>query len=235
MNRFVVLLVVLVAIVLGAMPVAAEVITPPAINMPYGGKIVTEINLSDNDVLGIVKQSIPAVGDVLKDMAPAIAGQVGMEPTSNWAEMINLDEFSQAVAGVKDVRLLIARYPQTMTPQRFLSEFTAGVAKTGRFNKTVSDFGFFPGSVALFSAPENGGIIGFAFNPNEHVAYAVRVVGGLDMPELIRWSGQIAKYFMHNRTKVVPDTVDQPYDDQPPATEEKSLENEHSTDTSPEP
>lgn len=200
MKRLVGLMV--AAILLVAMPAVAEVVAPPVINMPTGGKVVTEINLSDNDVLGIIKQSIPAVADVLKELAPAFAQRAGAPDNLDFAKMINLDEFSQAISGVKDVRVLIARYPKTMTPQRFLAEFTAGVAKTGRFNKTVSDSGFFPGSVGMFSAPDNGGIIGFAYNPQEHTAYMIRVVGGLDMPKLIRWSGQIAKMFVGARTGI---------------------------------
>lgn len=212
MKKFVISLIVLVAVFVTLAPSYAEVVKPPAINMPAGGKIVTEVNLSDSDVLGIVKQSIPAVADVLKEMGPALAERAGAPSSLDVAQLVNLEEFLEAVSGVKNVRLLIARYPKSMTAERFLSEFNMGVAKTGEFSKTVSDFGFFPGSVALFSAPDNGGIVGFAYNPEEHTAYAVRVVGGLDMPKLIRWAGQIAKFFVVQRKAVVPEqpSVDEP-------------------------
>lgn len=204
----------MIAVALSA-NVAAEVVVPPAINMPAGGKIVTEINLSDNDVLGIVKQSIPALADVLKELAPTIAQRAGAQNNPGWAKLISLEEFSQAISGVRDVRVLIARYPKMMTPERFLSEFSAGVAKTGQFNKIVSDFGFFPGSMAMFAAPENAGIIAFAYNPEEHTAYAVRVVGGLDVPKLIHWSGQIAKMFVAVRSEVQVEPPAQPIGNTP--------------------
>ncbi len=199
MSKFCLLLAALAAI---ALPAAAEVVTPAAIYMPAGGKVVTEVNLGDADVLGMVKQSIPAVGDVLRELAPSIGKEMRIDSHVDVASLINLDEFAQAIAGVKDVRLLLVRYPKTMTPQRFVAEFTRGVAKTGAFNKTITDFGFFPGSVRLFSAPDNGGIIAFAYNPDEHLAYALRVVGGEDVPKLIRWGGRIVKVFVENQKDV---------------------------------
>lgn len=199
MKRFTVA-VVLIALVLGALPAVAAIVEPPAINMPAGGKVVTEINLGDNDVLGIVKQSIPALADVIKEVAPSVTGAAGASANADIANSISFDELSQAIAGVKDIRVLVACYPNTMTAERFLSEFTAGVGKLGRFSKTATDLKFFPGSVGLFSAPDNGGIVGFAYDPKGHTAYALRVVGGLDMPKLIHWSGQISsqigKFFM---------------------------------------
>lgn len=220
MRRFVVFGMVWVGFALFGMPAAAEVAAPPAINLPAGGKIVTEINLSDSDVLGIIKQSIPAVEDVAKQIAPMFARTAGASSGPDLAKAIDLKDFSEAISGVQNVRMLIARYPKYMTAERFLAEFTMGVAKSGQFSKTISDFGFFPGSVALFSAPDNGGIIAFAYNADEGTAYAARVVGGVDIPKLIRWSGEIAKAFIPARVQVQPNAMEQPAaDDAGPALE----------------
>lgn len=218
MKRYAVSFGVLAALALVAIPAASAVVAPPAINMPAGAKIVTEINLSDEDVLGIVKQSIPAVADVLKELAPEIAHRAGAQSSPDWAKLISLDELSQAISGVKAVRLLVARYPKTMTRERFLSEFGMGVAKTGRFNKILSDFGFFPGSMGMFAAPENAGLIGFAYDSRRCTAYAVRVVGGLDVPKLIHWSGEIAKMFVTVGTEVE-QSPSKPVPEGPAATE----------------
>ncbi len=201
MKRFLIPVIVL-AVFAGALPVAADVVSPPAIHLPAGGRIVTEVNLSDKDVLGIAKASIPALGGVLKELAPAIIQKAELPQDVDLVDLINLEEFSQAISEVKDVRLLVARYPKTMTPERFASEFAMGVAKTGTFNKTLSDTGFFPGSIGVFSAPDNSGIIMFAYHPDERTAYAARVVGGVDVPKLIRWGGRIAKWFVGQMIEV---------------------------------
>lgn len=210
MRRAGILTISAVVAALAGLPVAAAVVAPPAINMPAGGRIVTAVNLSDNDVLGIVKQSIPVVADVLKELAPAIAQHTGVSSGSGWAKLISLDEFSQAISGVKDVRMLIARYPESMTPERFLEEFSRGVRKSGPFSLVLGDMGFSPGSVGLYAAPQNAGMIGFAYDPECHTAYAVRVVGSVDVPKLIHWSGQVAKIFMEATSEVRPNGLTQP-------------------------
>ena len=172
---------------------AATVICPPAIYLPAGGKVVTEINLSDSDVLGIVKQSIPALADVVKDMLPLAMGGGDAKSAVVWASVIDVKGLSEAIDGVKNIRMVVAKYPSPIPPERFLDEFNMGVAKAGKFNKIITDFGFMPGAGGFYALPDNAGCMGFAYDPHERTAYAVRVVGGVDIPKLIKWAGEIAK------------------------------------------
>lgn len=206
MKRTLVVLAALATMSIFAAPLAAQtdeagkLIAPPAIYLPAGGKVVTEINLSDDDVLGIIKQAIPAIGDVVKDLVPA-AGEGAQNSLSAVgfvamaASTIDTTGLSEAIAGVKNVRVLIAKYPGAVSPEKFLREFDKGAAKAGPFNKILSDFGFSPGAVAIYALPNNGGCMGFAYNPSAHAVYALRVVGGVDVPKLIKWAGGIAKVF----------------------------------------
>lgn len=166
-----------------------EMTPPPAIYLPYGGKIVTEINLSDDDVLGIIKQSIPALADVARELLPLKFG----EKAEAVAGAIDVTDLMQAIGGVTNVRIVIAKYPSKISPERFLKEFDAGVTKAGRFNKVLTDFGFCGGAAGLYALPGNAGCMGFTYDPAERTVYAARVVGGLDVPRLIRWIGNIAK------------------------------------------
>lgn len=172
--------------------VASTVTPPPAIYLPAGGNVVTEINVSDSDVLGIIKQAIPAVGDVVKDIAPQVGGPDG-KMAAAVASAADPAGLSQAIEGIKNVRFVIARYPASVSPQKFVAEFDKGAAKAGPFSKILSDFGFFPGAVAIYALPNNAGCMGFVYIPSERTVYAARVVGGLDVPKLIKWAGGIAK------------------------------------------
>lgn len=167
----------------------SEVAPPPAIYLPYGGKIVTEINVSDEDVLGIVKQSIPALADVAKQLLPLRFG----ENAQAVSEAIDVHDLMQAIEGITNVRIIIAKYPSKISPERFVNEFNVGVAKAGSFNKVLTDFGLSGGAAGLYVLPENAGCIAFAYDPSERTVYAARVVGGLDVPKLIKWVGNVAK------------------------------------------
>lgn len=175
-------------------------ISPPAIYMPAGGKVVTEINVSDDDVLGVIKKAIPALADVAKDIAPQ-AGKGDGNPITSIAGNVDLTGLSDAISGIKSVRVLIARYPVAVSAEKFLDEFNKGAAKAGHFSKILSDFGTFPGAVGLYALPNNEGCMGFAYDPRKHTAYAARVVGGIDVPKLIKWGGGIAKMFVGTKNQ----------------------------------
>lgn len=181
---------------MGAAPV---LINPPAIYMPAGGKVVTEINISDDDVLGIIKQALPAVADVVKDIAPTQGGKG--QVISMVAGTIDPTGLSDAISGIKNIRLLVVKYPSAVSAEKFLDEFSKGAAKAGQFSKILSDFGTFPGAVGVYALPNNAGCMGFAYIPKQQTAYVARVVGGVDVPKLIKWAGGIAKMAIGTRTQ----------------------------------
>ena len=208
--RYIAAVVMLLALVVGmAVPVIAEVnaapvlVSPPAIYMPAGGKVVTEINLSDDDVLGIIKQAIPVVADVVKDIAPPQAGGPNAKAFVAVAGTVDFTGLSDAISGIKNIRVLIVRYPAKVSAEKFLDEFSKGAAKAGQFNKILSDFGTFPGAVGVYALPGNAGCMGFAYDPRQHVAYAARVVGGVDVSKLIKWAGGIVKMVVGAKTQSV--------------------------------
>ncbi len=142
-------------------PCAAQddVASPPAIYLPAGGKVVTEINLSDEDVLGIIKESIPALADVAKELLPLKMG-ASPEAAEAIVNAIDVTGLMDAISGINNVRILIAKYPPRISPERFLKEFNMGVAKAGRFNRIMTDFGFSGGAAGLYALPDNAGCIG---------------------------------------------------------------------------
>lgn len=205
-----IILIALVFVVCGASFGVANakggLIPPPAINIPYGAKIVTEVNLSDGDVLGILKQLVPVMGDAVDSLASAgvHAGPVDPRGKVPLEALKSLDfkGLAEAVAGIKNVRFLIAKYDGCTNNTRFLAQLDAGAAKAGKFSKIASDIAFGPGAFALYAEPNNAGYMGFAYDANGGVLYAFRVVGFVDVPKLAQWFSNAAKTFMSSPAKM---------------------------------
>jgi hypothetical protein len=176
------------------------IIPPPAIHIPYGGKIVTDVNLSDNDVLGVMKQALPSIGEIAgfalaQGQVGAMAGRGLDIPMPDPAALGSLDmtELVEAIDGIRNVRLVIARYGGKVDQEKLLAQFNAGVAKTGRFSRVLSDMQFAPGRIAVYAQENNGGYVLGMFDPKENALYAARIVGGVDVPKLFGWVMNMVK------------------------------------------
>ena len=177
---------------------ARGLIPPPTINIPYGGKVVTDINLSDGDVLGIIKQALPSMGDVFSSLAPMAQQATGDPKAAAITGMLaNVDfkELAEAISGITNFRLVIAKFPDKgrLSTETVLEQFDQGVGKIGKFSRVASDVGMSPGAFGLYAAPNNAGYIGFAFDPGSRTLYAARVVGFVDVAKITKWVADVAK------------------------------------------
>ncbi|MEN6357559.1 MAG: hypothetical protein ABFD83_10815 [Armatimonadota bacterium] len=174
----------------GAAPSAnGGLIPPPAINIPYGGAIIAEINLSDNDILGIIKQAIPAIAATSDDMLVQ-AKQSNSEPAAPIALIsgLQLQKFGEVINGVKGVRLIVAQYGKNIKSSDVINDFEKGLVKTGTFSKVASGLGLVPGVVGFYAEADNAGYVAFMYDSHERNLYAARVVGSLDIPKLTEWT-----------------------------------------------
>jgi len=162
-------------------------IPPPAISLPYGGKIVTEINLSDNDVLGIIKQIIPAIGELIGSIAPMAAKGPVDAKAMEAIKGIDFRGLSEAISGITNVRVLVAKYGVSLEKPALLKQLDAGVVKLGTFSKVVSDVAMIPGVLALYAQADNGGYVGYAYQSSARTLYAARIVGFADTAKLTKW------------------------------------------------
>lgn len=175
---------------------ADGLIPPPPIFLPDGSRIVTELNLSDSDVLGIIKQLIPAVGDMVKEIVQArsAVAQPGVPDTAAKAavaESLDFEALSAAIAGIRNVRFLAAHYDREVDPATLMAQLESGVAKAGKFSKLASDFAFAPGGMALYAQPDNAGYMGFRYDEQAKMLYAVRIVGSVDIAGLAQWGAKM--------------------------------------------
>jgi hypothetical protein len=188
-------------------------IPPPAINIPHGGVIVTEVNLSDNDVLGIIKQVLPALANTMQNIpAQALPGH-SMQAL---AGSLDLETIVQVIDGIKGVRFIVAKYEREISPADMIKQFSEGVAKTGTFSKVASDFAFVPGVFGLYAQENNAGYTGFMYDHQGKVLYAARIVGSVDIPKLVEWASKMGKLRGQVAAPECPQTPVEPE----PATEE---------------
>jgi len=186
-----------------------KLIPPPAIYMPYGGKIVSEVNLSDSNVLGIIKQILPALTDLVRVAADAFGtAPVSGKTAVNLEALPDLDfkPLSEVIEGVKNVRFIVVKYPRNADAQKLLAEMDAGVAKVGTFSKVASDFAFVPGVFAMYAQSNKEGYIAFAYDSKKGVLYAGRIVGLVDVAKLTQWISDAMKTI----TPLKPTKTEQP-------------------------
>ncbi len=195
-------------LVVGISVSAADINPPPAIYMPWGGKLVMELNVSDDDVLGIVKQAIPALADVIQDInqsadprkADFLSGIIAA------AGEADLQSLSSAIEGITNVRVVEMKYSRKISAESFIDEFTKGVAKSGPYKRVLMDIAHTRGATASYMLPDNAGFIGFAYIPQDRTAYAVRVVGGINVEDILKFAGSITKAVIsHSQTPGEPE------------------------------
>lgn len=194
-------------LVVGMSARAADINPPPAIYMPWGGKLVAEVNVSDDDVLGIVKQAIPALADVIKDLNESVnpqqAGFVGGVLAA--AGEADLQSLSDAIADVTNVRVVVMKYSRKIPMESFIDEFSAGTVKAGPFRRVLMDMAHSPEGTAAYMLPDNAGFMGFVYLPEERTAYALRVIGGINVEDMIKFAGSVAKTVIsHTQMPVEP-------------------------------
>lgn len=177
MNRLILL--VIAALTLGlqmgavAAP-AAAVSQPPALFMPQGGRVVTEINVSDADVLSVVKLML------CSNLAPVNGAGV------------RTDLVSEAIAGVKNVRITMVQMPKAADPAKVMKDAEAWVGKAGKFTKILADPKSPVGQAVVFAQEGNMGYVAFAYDSEKCVLYAGRIVGSVDIAKLMEFASGLA-------------------------------------------
>ena len=170
-----------------------RIIPPPPINIPYGAKISCDINISNSDILGIIKQAMLAVAATSDEML-AQAKQNGGEPAEpvTMINKLHLQDLDKLIDGVKGVRVVVARYNKKIDPSVVTKDFEKGLVKTGTFSKASGGLNILPGVVELYSEAENAGYVAFTYDPQQHILCVMRIVGSLDISKLSEWAVRTA-------------------------------------------
>ena len=202
-KRFLVAFVCIFLLV-GPMAIAAgKIITPPQIMMPYGADVVTEISISDNDLLKVVKGTIPIIGEVIKGgikqgLGSAIQQKAapGTPDMSAAFESIDVTPLSEAIEKVDAVRILIAKYPNKVVKKDLLNALDAGTKKMGSFKRIISDIQFSKGVLVVYAENNDKGYLAYMYEPNSKMLYAGRLAGFLDVQKIMAWGMELTTKFM---------------------------------------
>ncbi len=172
MQRLILLLMIALGVSGGVFAAAGEkgITEPPALHIPYGGRVVTDVNISDGDVLGVVKQALPAIADQVKtDLKPLL----------------------ESISSMNNVRVLVVKYCKNTKAAQIIKQANAGVAKIGRFNRLVMHSEVDAVSIAWYCQEDNCGFVGFVYDSREQTLIAARIVGPIDMAKLIGWASSV--------------------------------------------
>jgi hypothetical protein len=194
---------------LAPLPAAAagEVVAPPALYMPFDARTQTEFNFSSSDVLGLVRELLPAFGDLIKlgatmDQTQA-KGHGSFSPSPEAFAQLDLKPLADVLEGITNVRCIIAKYRPSAKTKNVMSFFDAGAAKAGGFSKIMSDFSSPPNMVAVYSQAEGAGLLVYGYSAQDDLLYAARLSGRLDAPKLVKWLGDTIKLFAAAPTKKI--------------------------------
>lgn len=196
--------------------------SPPPIHLPYGAKVVTELNFSRSDVLGLIQEMLPAVTDIIKTLASSdmdIFAPRGMRIPPEVVSQLDFTPLSEAIKNVTNLRILVANYRHPQSSSDIVASFDAGAAKAGAVSKVMSEASeaikpgataIYPGSdggfieaemralipaqaYGLYALPDGGGYIGYAYDAARGRLMAGRIDGKVDVAALVKWAGDMAK------------------------------------------
>lgn len=198
-SRLLIGLVVVLTAMCSGVSFAGSIATPPQIMMPYGSDVVTEVYISDDDLLKVIKGFVPMIGDLakggLRQNVEAVVGQQAGTQGPNVSavlDTLDLKPLSEAIEGVKSIRILVANYPGKVQKKELLSALDSGAKKIGTFKRIISDVQFTNGVVAVYAQEQNKGYLAYMYEPKSKTLYAGRLVGFLDIQKIISWGMELA-------------------------------------------
>ena len=191
--------------------VKGSLLPAPAIYLPYGSDIKTEINFSDQDVLGFIKTLIPMISEYAPKLVEANKTRIGNEAPQISAFLKEMDTkpLQEAISEVKNIRVVIADYKGNTKSKDLLAQFEKGVIKTGTFSKFMTDSGSLGGTYGIYKEANNSGYLAYMYDPNKKEIYAARLIGFLDYEKITRWGMEMALKFslMQNQQSTQPENI----------------------------
>lgn len=167
----------------------------PVIPAMQGTTLITEVNMSDRDILGMVKQGLTGFAQG----AEGAKGDVGEA-----LKAMDLNQFVEAIDGVKAVRVMQFKLVPGTKAAQVLGFYEQQFAPTDGWTRILYDTSMVPKTV--IAAYTRGGqefmIIGVT--PTKNRLYIARTVGTVDVPKLANWAGKVAKYGAEEEAKHAP-------------------------------
>jgi hypothetical protein len=176
-------------------PLAAT--APPEIVAPPGGALITEVNLSDNDVLGMLKQAI----DAFAQSSKGAKGEIGQG-----LKAVDLSTLAEAIQGVSAIRAMQFKLTPGTSAGAVLNFYQTQLPTTQGWSRILFDTSMAPkGAMAVYT---RGGqeYFSIGIDPSKNRAYVARTIGSVDVPKFASWLGGVAKFASTMEAKYKPPT-----------------------------
>lgn len=177
---------VLITLALVLLTATAYAQQPPEIPAPAGATLVTEINLSDSDILGMIKQAIPAFAQA----AAGTPGEVG-----DLIKLLDIDSFSAAIEGVRQIRVLQFDVPKTSNTAKMLDFYQAKLPADDGWSRIIYDVSMAPTKAGAVYTRSGQDFIIVGMDMKKSRLVVARTVGFVDVPKLAAWFGNTIKFF----------------------------------------
>ena len=160
--------------------------------LPAGATLISEINLSENDLLGMLKQAIPSflsgVGDA--------RGGIGQ-----FLKSIDLSGVNSAVEAMTALRIVQYKLSGKVEPGEIIAHFESQLPSSEGWGRIFYSTAIVSnGIVAVYSA--NGKeYAGFLIDPKAGRNIIATTVGFIDVPKLTEWAGKIVGYMSGSQAR----------------------------------
>lgn len=169
-------------------PRHGTIMPQPWIPIPANGKIMTEVCLTDDDLLGVIKRATAVLAKSTKgEKSPENKPENEAASSTGAATLqigFELKDVAAVVQGLRAIRFVVIRCSGDKTAEQIAAEFDSKL-DGNRWRRVASDLGLFGGSAAFYMDTKDGDIMGFGYNPDNKMIYAGHVVGSIDLAKLM--------------------------------------------------
>lgn len=178
----------LVVVMLAVMLLSAAAYSQQPADIPVlpGSKLVTEINLADSDILGMIKQAIPA----FTQSVAGTPGEVGV-----LVRELDFDSLAAAIAGVQQIKIRVYGIPKTTDPVKSLAFFEERLSAADGWSRIVYDISKVPSGAGAAFTRSGQDLLAVGVDLSKNRLSVIRAVGFVDVPKLAAWFGNAIKVF----------------------------------------
>lgn len=163
---------------------ALPALKTPAFILPSGAVLDTEINFSENDLLGMVKQALPSFAKGFGDSGGELGAIVSM---------LDLNGLASAVQGITALRLTKFKLPESAEKDKTLQFFESQVPPTKGWDRVLYSTTLVKDSTIAMYTKSGKTYLGVMLSPKGGDCYAVGTVGFVDIPRITSWAGSALK------------------------------------------
>lgn len=154
---------------------------PPDIPAPEGAVLVSEVNMSDADIFGVIKQAIPA----FTQGAAGASGELGILLAN-----LDLNMLTEAIHGVERVRAVGFALPEGADPMAVLALYEREFSAVSGWSRIIYDVASLPKNAGAVYTRAGQEFVCIGLEPAKRRLFIVRTAGFVDVPKLATWIGR---------------------------------------------